>query len=114
MARFRSTTFTFTICDYALHVTTLCVYDIHVIAANSRDINLKDVISYELSVEPFSLDHTDGSLKKNNKGVFMNELEKKVDVQLKLPQVVTSAISIAHIFDAIALVHVRVIWRINF
>ena len=35
----------------------------------------------------------------------MAELEKMVDVQLKLPQVTTSTIYIAHIFDAMALVH---------
>ena len=73
-----------------------------VIAAKSRDINLKDVLSYELSAVPFSLAHTDGSLRENQ---LMAELEKKVDVQLKLPQVTTSTISTAHIFDAMALVH---------
>ena len=76
-----------------------------VIAAKSRDINLKDVLSYELSAVPFSLAHTDGSLRNTNKSVLMAELEKKVDVQLKLPQVTTSTISTAHIFDAMALVH---------
>ena len=35
----------------------------------------------------------------------MADLEKKVDLQLKLPQVTTSTISTAHIFDAMALLH---------
>ena len=76
-----------------------------VIAAKSRDINLNDVLSYELSAIPFALAHTDGSLRKTNKSVLMAELEKKVDVQTKLPQVITSTTSTAHIFDAMALVH---------
>ena len=76
-----------------------------VFAAKSRDINLKDVLSYELSAVPFSLADTDGSLMETNKSVFMAELDKKVDVQLKLPQVTTSTIYIAHIFDDMALVH---------
>ena len=76
-----------------------------VIAAKSRDINLKDVLSYELSAVPFALAHTYGSLRKTNKSVLMAELENKVDVQTKLPQVTTSTTSTAHIFDAMALVH---------
>ena len=77
-----------------------------VFAAKSRDINLKDVLSYELSAVPFSLAHTDGSLRETNKSVLMAELDKKVDVQLKLPQVTTSTIYITHIFDDMALVHI--------
>ena len=42
-----------------------------VIAAKSRDINMKDVLSYALSAVPFSLAHTDGSLRKTNKSVLM-------------------------------------------
>ena len=61
--------------------------------------------SYELSAVPFTLAHTDGSLRETNKSVLMAKLDKKVDVQLKLPQVTTSTISIAHIFDDMALVH---------
>ena len=76
-----------------------------VFAAKSRVIKLKDVLSYELSAVPFSFVHTDGSLRKTNKSVLMAELDKKVDVQLKLPQVTTSSIYIAHIFDDMALVH---------
>ena len=36
----------------------------------------------------------------------MAELDKKVAVQLKLPQVTTSTIYITHIFDDMALVHI--------
>ena len=35
----------------------------------------------------------------------MAELEKVIDVQLKLPRVTTCTIYIAHIFDAMALLH---------
>ena len=76
-----------------------------VIAAKSRDINLKYVLSYELSTVPFYLARTDGRLRKTNKSVIMAELEKKLDVQLKLPQVTTSTEYTAQLFDAMALVH---------
>ena len=44
-------------------------------------------------------------MRKTNKSVLMAELETMVDVQLKLPQVTTSTIYSAHVFDAMALVH---------
>ena len=47
---------------------------------------------------------TVGSLRKTNKSIRIAELEKKVDVQLKLPQVTTSKMSTAQIFDVMALV----------
>ena len=37
------------------------------IAANVRQINLKEVLCYELSSVPFSLAYQDGSLRKTNK-----------------------------------------------
>ena len=54
---------------------------------------------------PVSLAHPDGSLRKTNKSVLIAKLEKKVDVQPKLPQVTTSEMSTTYIFDAMALVH---------
>ena len=46
------------------------------IAANSRDVDLKEVLSYELSTVPYSLAHTDGTLRKSAKSVLLAELEK--------------------------------------
>ena len=77
-----------------------------VTAAKSRDINLEDVLSYRLSAVPFALIHTDGSARKNNKNLLMAELEKKIDDQLKLPQVTTSTVPTANVFDVMALVHI--------
>ena len=74
------------------------------ITGKSRDINLRELLSYELSTVPLSLAHYDGSLRKTNKSVLIAELEKKVDVHPKLPQVTTSQMSTAHIVDAMALV----------
>ena len=51
---------------------------------------------------PFSLAHPDASLRKTN-NVLISELEKKVNVQPKLPQVTTSEMYVAHIFDAMAI-----------
>ena len=76
-----------------------------VIAVKSRYINLREVLNYELSTVPFSLAHQYGSLRETNKSVLNAELYTKVDVQPKLPQVTTNEMSTAHIFDAMALVH---------
>lgn len=57
-----------------------------VIAARSRDIDLKDVLSYEPTLVSFSLAHSDGSLRKTNKRVRLTELEKRIQVQPSLPR----------------------------
>ena len=50
------------------------------IAANVRQINLKDVLCYELSSVPFSLAHQDGTLRKTTKSVLAGFIESKVTV----------------------------------
>lgn len=55
------------------------------IASNSRNIDLRDVLSYELSPVPFALAHTDGTLSKSNKSVLLTVLEDSVQVLPRLP-----------------------------
>ena len=81
------------------------LFDRLMITAMSLDINLRKVLCYELSTVPFSVAHPDDSLRKTNKSVLIAQLEKKVDVQPKLPQVTTSEMYVAHIFDAMATIH---------
>ena len=50
------------------------------IAANVRQINLKEVLCYELSSVPFSLAYQDGSLRKTNKSTLAALIESKVNV----------------------------------
>ena len=59
-----------------------------VISARSRNINLKDVLSYELSTVPYALAHSDSSLRKTTKSVFLSEFEKKLKVlrNLRVPR----------------------------
>lgn len=76
-----------------------------VIAARSRDIDLRDVLSYELTTVPFSLAHPDGSLRKTNKSVLLTELEKRIQVQPSLPRETSGKCS-AHLFDAMAMIQV--------
>ena len=56
-----------------------------IIAAKSRDVDLKSVFAYELSAVPFSLVHSDGTLRKTNKSVLLAELEKEAEVHARLP-----------------------------
>ena len=55
------------------------------IAANSRGVQLREVLSYELATVPYALAHVDGSLRKATKSVLLAELEKAVDVLPRLP-----------------------------
>ncbi|CAH3184172.1 unnamed protein product, partial [Porites lobata] len=71
------------------------------IAAKCRDIDVKEVLRYELSTVPFALAHADGALRKTTKSVLMAEVERECQAQGRLPE---SALSTAFIFDAMALV----------
>ena len=65
------------------------------IAANVRQINLKEVLCYELSSVLFSLAYQDGSLRKTTKSTLAALIESKVNVHLidgmALVQVLKSA-----------------------
>ena len=50
------------------------------IVSNTRQICLKDVLSFELSPVPYSLANADGSLRKGEKSVLCSLLEKDVNV----------------------------------
>lgn len=69
------------------------------IAASSRQINLKEVLSYELSTTPFALAHQDGSLRKNTKSDLAKMLEEQVEV---LPCLLPSAPETIFITDGMA------------
>ena len=71
------------------------------IAAKCRDVDVKEVLRYELSTVPFALAHADGALRKTTKSVLMAEVERECQAQGRLPE---SALSTAFIFDAMALV----------
>ena len=73
------------------------------IVANSREVNLREVLAYELSPVPLSLAHCDGSLRKTTKSVFMHVLEEKVCVSARLPVEPQDKKSI-HLIDGMALV----------
>ena len=54
------------------------------IVSNTRQICLKDVLSFELSPVPYSLANADGSLRKGVKSVLCSILEKDVNVIQRL------------------------------
>ena len=74
------------------------------VAAKGRDIDLKRVLSYELSPVPLSLAHLNGTLRKTPKSVLLTEIEKTVKVESTMPHQ-TKELKTAHIFDAMAQVH---------
>ena len=71
------------------------------VVAKGRDIDLKRVLSYELSPVPLSLAHLDGTLRKTPKSVLLTEIENTVKVESTMPHQ-TKELKTAHIFDAMA------------
>ncbi|KAJ8034477.1 hypothetical protein HOLleu_21334 [Holothuria leucospilota] len=78
-----------------------------VIASKTRDVQLKEGLSYELSPVPFSIAHTDGSLRKTNKSVLLAEIQNNVsdDIQPKLPTP-TNDMATAYLIDAMAMIQI--------
>lgn len=54
------------------------------VAANTQQINLREVLSYYLSPVPFSMAHQDRSLRKTTKSTLCSILEKNVTVLPRL------------------------------
>ena len=71
------------------------------IVANARQVNLMEVLSYELSPIPCSLAHQDGSLRKNTKSHLAGTIEKLVTV---VPQLQPSPETIVYILDGMAVI----------
>ena len=55
------------------------------IVAKPKDVNLKDVLGYELSYVPYALAHSDGTLRKNVKSELLAELETKAEALPTFP-----------------------------
>ena len=74
------------------------------IVSRSRDINLREVLRYELSSVPCALAHTDGSLRKTTKSVLLSSLEEEVQVLPRLRVDGVCELSTAYIIDGMAIV----------
>ena len=72
------------------------------IASRSRDIDLREVLKYELDSVPCALAHPDGSLRKTTKSVFLGILEEQVQALPRLP--VGDRMSTAYVIDGMAVV----------
>ena len=56
-----------------------------ILVAESRSVNMKDVIAHPLGPLPWALAHSDGSLRKTNKAALARELEKNVSPAEAIP-----------------------------
>ena len=74
-----------------------------VIAAKSRDVDLRDVLTYELSAVPFALAHSDGTLRANTKSALLELLETDTEKFQRLP-ISEPPQMIAFVIDAMAMV----------
>jgi hypothetical protein len=61
------------------------VYSHLLLVSKSRDVDLKEVQSYELAPVPLSLANMDGSLRKINKSILLKELEMETLSMTELP-----------------------------
>lgn len=57
-----------------------------ILVAESRKLNLKDVLSHPLGPLPWALANTDGTMKKTNKSVLARHLEKNVSPVEEIPK----------------------------
>ena len=73
------------------------------VVAKQREVNLREVLSYELSTVPVAIAHRDGSLRKTTKSSLMSVLEKNVTA---LPSLPLSFVPTACVIDAMALIQV--------
>ena len=73
------------------------------IASRSRNIDLREVLKYELSPVPYTLAHTDGTLRKSTKSAPITALEDSVQVLPHLPCDNENPRT-AHILDGVAVV----------
>ena len=73
------------------------------IVANARQINLREVLSYELSPVPCSLVKNDGSLRKATKSDLVSVLEQGINAPARLP---VPAEGVVHIVDGVAFIQV--------
>jgi len=72
------------------------------IVANAREVNLREILCFELSAVPYSLVHTDGTLRKTTKSDLFQILEKDVTVEPQLSFLPT--LQTVYILDGMALV----------
>ena len=72
------------------------------IVANLQQENLRKILSYKLSAVPYSLAHTDGTLRKTTKSVLLQILESKITVYPRMRSLPT--VPTAYILDAMAIV----------
>ena len=72
------------------------------IVSNARQVNLREILCFELSSVPYSLAHTDGTLRKTTKSVLLQILENDVTVEPRLTSLPT--MPTVYILDGMALV----------
>ena len=56
-----------------------------ILVAESRQLNMKDVLAHPLGPLPWALANSDGTLRKTNKAVLAKELEKNVSAAEEIP-----------------------------
>lgn len=74
------------------------------IVANAREVNIREVLSYEISPVPCSLVHNDGSLRKATKSDLASALEDGINSPARLPVL---ASSVVYIVDGMALIQMH-------
>lgn len=74
------------------------------IVANAREVNIREVLSYEISPVPCSLAHNDGRLRKATKSDLASALEDGINSPARLPVL---ASSVVYIVDGMALIQIH-------
>ena len=80
------------------------LFGILTIVAKAREVNIREVLSYELSQVPCFLGHNDGSLRKATKSDLAPALEDRRNSPVRLPVL---ASSVVYIVDGMALIQMH-------
>ncbi len=90
--------------DRKLIIDTEVLFRRLLAVSRSRDVDLKNVLKYELAAVPPALFHDDGTMRKTNKADLAQKLESNCpEVLAELPQI-AAGISSAYIIDGMAMV----------
>ena len=73
------------------------------VASQTRNIDLKNILCYELTAVPVSLAKPDGSLNRGTKSVLLKELEKLEKGIPNLPHI--DDLDVAYIIDGMVMIH---------
>ena len=91
--------------DRKLLIDTEVLFRRLLAVSKNRDVDMRNVLTYELAAVPPSMFHDDGTMRKTNKADLAKRLEEQCDELPVLPQVnLVSSQPAAYLIDGMAMI----------